>query len=356
MKANYYVGIKPQAIESEVTFHPDGFQIVFQQNGQPVQLNWELKNIRPDSNSGKQNLILIYGQQKPFEYLEFLSEDAVDLLQAKYPFKQWQNKQKSPFAIFGILSASVLALLIGMIGFYFLVAPKLADQLTRTIPKQWEVELGDKIMNQFLSNAKINQIKSSQLDSFFNLMNVPSGYKIKIHFIEDSIKNAFAMPGGNIVVYKGLFDHIKTYESLAGLLAHEFTHINNKHSLKTILRSASSYFILAALFGDLTGLAGVVIENAQSIQSLSYSRKFEEEADLEAAAILIDRKISLVGMLDLFKIFSSEDATSNKTVEFLSTHPVTENRIQYIQAKMAEKESDIVENQALKQLFIRLKE
>ncbi|MEI2694209.1 MAG: M48 family metallopeptidase [Saprospiraceae bacterium] len=355
-KAFYYSGIKPNPIPVEVSFEPDSFKFIIQKDNQVQSVEWPINQIKPDSNYSGTKLILSHGAKPPFEYLEFDSIEILDFLQSKYPFYKWIKKDDwiNKHAI-GLISGGIAILVIGILGLYFLIAPKVSDGLTKTIPIKWEVELGDKIFAQFMSANKENQLKSMQLDSFFKLMNVATEYPIRMHFSEDTIVNAFAIPGGHIVVYKGLINKLNNYESLAGLLGHEFTHVDKKHSLKTILRSASSYLILAAVFGDLTGLAGIILENANSIQNLSYSRKFEQEADQYAVSILLDRKIGLTGMLDLFKVFLSIGNKGLSVPAFLRTHPVTEDRIKYIESRMATSESETIEHQELKQLFLRLK-
>ncbi|MBK7359096.1 MAG: M48 family metallopeptidase [Saprospiraceae bacterium] len=354
--AFYYSGIKPSPVPVEVNFEPDSFKIIIQKNNQIQSVEWPINQIKPDSNYSGMKLILSHGVKPPFEYLEFDSTEILDFLQNKYPYHKWIKKDdwinKNAF---GLILGGIAILVIGILGLYLLIAPKVSDGLTKTIPIKWEVELGDKMFSQFMTADKENKLKSMQLDSFFKLMNVTSAYPIRIHFSEDTILNAFAIPGGHIVVYKGLIDKLNNYESLAGLLAHEFTHIERKHSLKTIFRSASSYLILAAVFGDLTGLAGVILENANSIQNLSYSRKFEHEADQYAVSILLDRKIGLTGMLDLFKVFLNIGNKGLSVPAFLSTHPVTEDRIKYIESHMAGRESETMDHQELKQLFLRLK-
>lgn len=354
--AFYYSGIKPNPIPVEVHFEPDSFKFIVNKDSQEQFVEWRINQIKPDPNYSNTKLILSYGAKLPFEYLEFNSAEILEFLQNKYPFHKWVKKDEwINNHAFGLISAGLAILVLALLGLYLLIAPKVSDGLTKTIPIKWEIELGDKMYSQFMSANKENQFKSMQLDSFFKLMNVDSEYPIRMHFFEDTILNAFAVPGGHVVVYKGLINKLTNYESLAGLLAHEYTHIAKKHSLKTILRSASSYLILAAVFGDLTGLAGIILENANSIQNLSYSRKFEHEADQEAVSILLDRKIGLTGMLDLFKVFLSIGNKGLKVPAFLSTHPVTEDRIKYIESRMAKNESETIDHQELKQLFLRLK-
>ncbi len=354
--AFYYSGIKPQPIAVEVLFELDSFKFIIHKDDQDQIIEWPISQIKPDLNHLDNKLILSFGDTKPYDYLEFQSGETLTYIQNKYPYHKWiQSDNWITKHAFGLIIGAVFIAIFAIIGLYFMLAPKLSDSLTKAIPVKWEVDLGDKMFKQFMTDGKENSLKSMQLDTFFKLMKIESDYPIRMHFSEDTILNAFAMPGGHIVVYKGLLDKISNYESLAGLLAHEFTHVEKKHSLKSILRSVSSYLILAAIFGDLTGLAGIILENANSIQNLSYSRQFEHEADQNAVTILLDRKISLTGMLDLFKVFLSIGTRGLAVPEFLSTHPITEERIKYIESQISKHESETIEHQELKQVFLRLK-
>lgn len=356
LKARYYSGIKPQALEAEVLLEASQIQIDYLKHDVHEKRYWELDKIKPDQDASDQKFILQYGTAHPFEYLEFEDPQAYVLFEQVYKHKKWRKTGNA-------FTRNPLAAVSGIVGFflviciaaYFLLVPNISDMLSKTVPVSWETELGQKMAAGLIHEEKEDKLKSAMLDTFFRILDIKSQYPIRFHFINDSIVNAFAMPGGNIVIYKGLFDKIHSYESLAGLIGHEYTHVEFKHSLKTIFRSVSSYIMLAAFFGDLTGLAGIIIENANTIQNLSYSRKFEEEADANAVQLLLDRKIGLTGMLDLFNVFLSEGKKGLAVPKFLNTHPVTEDRIKFIKTKMSTDERELIHYADLLSIFNRMK-
>jgi beta-barrel assembly-enhancing protease len=357
LDANYYSGIKPIAHKVTVILYPDHFRIESKETEHVFQKQWQLSQIRPDQDNQDGKLILSYGKPAPNEFLEFTEPEALLILNKTYPGKHWISSknmlQKYPM---GIMIAGVLAFFVLVFFSYKLLVPGISDAVSKGVPVEWEVELGSKMAQSVIAYNKEDTVRSKMLDSFFLIMDVHSKYPIKLHFINDSVVNAFAMPGGNIVIYKGLFDKMNSYESLAGLIGHEFTHVEFKHSLKSIFRSVSSFIILAAFFGDLTGLAGILLENANTIQNLSYSRQFEREADENAVQILLDRKIGLSGMLDLFSVFLDEGKKGMEVPKFFSTHPVTQDRIDYVKSQMSTRESDLVHYANLSDLFTRMKQ
>ena len=102
-------------------------------------------------------------------------------------------------------------------------------------------------------------------------MDVPTAYRIRITVVNDNVVNAFALPGGRIVVYTALLKQIKSYPELAALLSHEFTHINNKHSTKSIFRRLGSKVFIGLLFGRFGTVTSVLVNHADNLKSLTYS-------------------------------------------------------------------------------------
>jgi predicted Zn-dependent protease len=190
------------------------------------------------------------------------------------------------------------------------------------------------------------------LNEFFREMDVPTAYDIKITVVNDNVVNAFALPGGRIVVYKALLQQIGSYPELAALLSHEFTHINNKHSTKSIFRRLGSKVFLGLLFGRFGTVTSVLVDHADNLKNLKYSRKLEKEADTEGLQILTQRKIDPRGFVDLFTHLG-QSAPGSVIPEFLASHPDIEKRIEYI--KEASKDAPVEENAELKAIFDKLK-
>jgi predicted Zn-dependent protease len=169
--------------------------------------------------------------------------------------------------------------------------------------------------------------------------------------VNDNVVNAFALPGGRIVVYSALLKQVKSYPELAALLSHEFTHINNKHSTKSIFRRLGSKIFLGLLFGKFGSVTSVLVDHADNLKSLKYSRKLEKEADTEGLAILKQRKIDPQGFVSLFNHLK-ESAPSNSIPEFLGSHPDIEKRIKHINESSANVQ--VQENRQLKTIFEKL--
>lgn len=356
LQATYYKGIKPVGKPVAVYLENDGFRIVQTMEADLEDSYWDLQGIHPDDSFEDKRLILSYGITKPLEYLEFNQEDALKILESFYPGKLWEKKRsKASRNAVGILFVGIAIVIALALAAYFILAPRIADKIARTVPMEWELDLGKQVAAGLVPDGKVDTLKSQMLDSFFTAMKVTTDYPIKLYFVRDTVVNAFAMPGGSIVVYQGLFDKMQNYEALAGLIGHEFAHVEKRHSLRSMFRSLSSYMFLSLLLGDLTGIMGVLLDNANSIQNLSYSREFEREADARAVELLMERNIGLSGMQGLFQIFLDEGNKGLAVPEFMRTHPVTEDRIAYVKLKISETGVEPIHYEVLKGLFDRMK-
>ena len=183
-------------------------------------------------------------------------------------------------------------------------------------------------------------------------MDISTPYQIRITVVKDEVVNAFALPGGRIVVYDALLKQLNTYPELAALLSHEFIHVNNKHATRSIFRRLGSKVFLGLLFGRFGSVTAVLVDHADNIKSLSYSRKLEKEADMEGLDILVQRKIDPAGFVDLFNRLEKA-VPSGKQPEILASHPNISRRIEYIRETSTQ--AVIEEDQRLKAIFEKIK-
>jgi len=154
--------------------------------------------------------------------------------------------------------------------------------------------------------------------------------------IDNKQINAFALPGGPIFFYTGLLDQLKTEDALAGILAHEITHIRNQHwasayadntkrqlgitVLLTLLNAGSTAFDIASVSDAL-------------LFSLPYSRRHESESDNVGYDMMVAAGYNPQGMADMFKILLKAGG-SRKNEEWLSTHPDSANRLKAVEERM----------------------
>jgi Zn-dependent protease with chaperone function len=249
----------------------------------------------------------------------------------------------------------ILFFLVFLVIAYFLLVPWIASVLAGRFPVTYEKSIGEQTFNAMKADFVIDEKRTAYINQFFDEMNIASKYDVQIVVVKGDVVNAFALPGGRIVVYDQLINKLSSYPELAAMLAHEFTHVENRHTIKTLFRQLGSKVFLSLIVGDATAVGGVIINNADDLKSLSYGRSLEKEADENGARLLSDRKIDCNGFVRLFNILKTETPGVNKTAEWISSHPNLDKRIKSIQANPFCKGLIPNNDSTLQQLFLKLK-
>lgn len=236
---------------------------------------------------------------------------------------------------------------------YVYVIPWVGEKAVALIPEDYDNELGSSAWLENDYFVTIDSSKTKTLNDFAKQLDLNNTKKLQFTVVKSKEINAFALPDGNIVVFTGILNEMKDYDELVGLLGHEASHVNNRHSMKMICRSLSGYLFVSLILGDANGVMAIIGDNVNSFQSLSFSRGFEHQADTDGFEILTKNKVNPKGMSNLFERLQGEQ--SIKIPEFLSSHPVTENRIEYIEKLIKEKKYPYEHNPELNRLFVELK-
>ena len=150
--------------------------------------------------------------------------------------------------------------------------------------------------------------------------------------VEKDIANAFALPGGYMVVYTGLILRSDSPEQVAGVMAHEMAHVTHRHGLRRIAHSVGIWASISIFFGNLDALSSLALDLFQVATVNGYSQDQETDADLEGCQMLIAAKIDPRGMADFFRLMQEEYGDVPDALAWTSTHPQHEERIAAILA------------------------
>jgi beta-barrel assembly-enhancing protease len=164
-------------------------------------------------------------------------------------------------------------------------------------------------------------------------LTVGSQYRYRFHVAKDDTINAFAVPGGIVVVHTGLIAATRRPEELAGVLAHEVQHVEQRHSLEAMVKDLGLRGLWALVSGDLSG--GLIGQAAVELTSLSFSRGAEEEADARGFDKLVEARIDPSGMADFFTVMAKQEG-GVAPPPFLSTHPASTARESMLRVRAAE--------------------
>lgn len=215
------------------------------------------------------------------------------------------------------------------------------------IPISWDQEIGELSFKQFELNESfvkdsliLNTLDSITYPLLSILDNNENQYNWKIHLVDGSDVNAFALPSGDIVIYTGLIYRASSINEVQGVLAHEIAHVFLRHGIKNTLAQVGLMSLVSLILGDLSGLILIGEQGAQ-LASLSFSRDFEREADIKGLELLRRASLDPSGLVSFFKSLQQmEQGTLQKImkeVPFLSTHPATSERIENLNKLSLEK-------------------
>ena len=327
-----YLGVyQASGIDAEATIlvFDKNIHIGFRDEKEHVQtIVWELSDISThyslsDQSSKLRNqksggtIITIPGKEASEHIVAIQEEDR----------KPWFRKKSIKGWLKGVVILFIFLAFLASIYFFFV--PWASEKLASRVPVTTEEQFGDAVYESLNLGIQEDSAASFAVNHFFATMEVPSEYRIRISVVKGETINAFALPGGRIIVYDGLLKKMNSYPELSALLAHEFIHINNKHATRSIFRRWGSRVFISLLLGNFGSVTSVLADQADNIKSLGYSRALEKEADMAGLGILIERGIDTRGFTDLFHHLE-QSGSGSEIPEMLASHPDTRKRIEYL--------------------------
>ncbi len=212
------------------------------------------------------------------------------------------------------------------------------------ISEQQEIQIGRQYAAEI--NRELPIIEDATIHRYINLLGDriarQGGRDLDYTFyvVNTNAVNAFAVPGGFIYVNRGLIERADNLSELAGVLAHEIGHVEERHSAEQIERMqranlglSMAYILLGRAPGTLER-AGVQIAGAAIFAG--FSRAAENEADAVAVPLLVSAGINPNGLVTFFQKLLEDQQRRPSTVEqWFSTHPLTQDRIENVRAEIA---------------------
>ncbi|WP_348772645.1 M48 family metalloprotease [Shewanella sp. MMG014] len=220
--------------------------------------------------------------------------------------------------------------------------PDLGTAAVNTFSLEKEMIYGDAYMRVIRSSAPVisDPVLNQYLSELGNkLVAHATGVKTPFYFFllrNDEI-NAFAFFGGHVGVHTGLFLHADTESELASVLAHEITHVTQRHLARSLeAQDKSSTATIVGMLGAIlltiaapqAGMAALATTQALSTQArINFTRLHEREADRIGMQILADAGFDPNGASDFFSKLAIRYRFTSTPPQMLLTHPLPESRI-----------------------------
>ena len=329
----YFDGESAARREVEVELVSGGVRILDLESGRHELAFWEYRELRPvdePTRDGPRRIRAGIGRAR------LVVEEAalVAALCARAPRLAGREPGWARLCLrwAGLLALSIAVLL----AILWLGLPRFADQAARLVPHQWEADLGESLVEPALrALARFDETDEvafctapGGLDSLAELTHrlAPAGspYRFMVRVVNLEMVNAFALPGGQIVIAEGLIRSAESPDEVAGVLAHEMGHVLHRHSTASMIEALGLAFLFGALLGDFG--TGVIGGAGETLVGLTFRREAEAEADERALELLGRAGVSSRGLADFFERLRRKSGEIPAYLRFLSTHPPREHR------------------------------
>jgi Zn-dependent protease with chaperone function len=238
-----------------------------------------------------------------------------------------------PIAVWGLVSVTIFFVILEVL------LPLAAHEIAYRMPGPWHQRIGDATLEQIKSfvaltgNKEEGDIVCRGEPGYGLLTGLTSRLtrglsepaNIQLTVLNSKIVNAAALPGGHVVLFKGLIDFAEAPEEIAETLGHEIGHVVKRHPIVGAIESTGTSLLIGYLFGDVfggTALAGL----GQTILNSANTREAEREAD--AIGIDLARRLNIDGekAAGFFDRLAKDEGVVERDLAFLSTHPASAER------------------------------
>lgn len=223
-----------------------------------------------------------------------------------------------------------------LLALFFAFRAEIVDAAVAHIPAEQEIKLAEQLWQMQSTHLKL--IEGTAANRFLEEVGArlaqarPTPYRYRFSLADDPSVNAFAMPAGYIVVHRGLIEKAASAEEVAGVLAHEIEHAEQRHALRALAQKLGFAVVWIAVTGDVGG--GLAGEWLQGLAGMQFSRKQETSADAGGYERLLAAKIDPRGMASFFETLSRQQGDLPGALSLLSTHPASAERAAAIKIQL----------------------
>lgn len=236
--------------------------------------------------------------------------------------------------VWSVVGGALLAVALGL----WFGSDVLVELAVDRIPIEWEKRLGESAYHDFLARQEVMKegfavAAVTEMTHRLTAAIPENPYTFEVTVVKSDVVNAFALPGGYIVVFTGLMKKAESPEEVSGVLAHELNHVLQRHGLERIVKQLGFVAVVSiVLGGNQQGLGGVMKQLGVELMTLKFGRAQETEADLTGLQLLHRARIDPSGMIAFFQRLAEKD---EGRVEWLSTHPMSAARAQRLKTELA---------------------
>ena len=345
MKSDGYFFDGQSAVKHAVSITVIGTEIVIQSKTGQVVAKWPLHEVDLLPDGRRDNHLQLTNAHFPDARLTVEDPSLIRRLSTLLP-KVFGKRLRRGHIWLHV--AVTLAVVVATATVFYFAIPSLTKPLAALVPHEWERTLGESVVTSIpgaqnsCTEANGARALARLTERLTGVMDLP--YPVDVSIAEIDMANAFAAPGGFIVVGNKLIAEMHTAEELAGVVAHEMAHIAERHPMSRVVRVLGISLLLEIFSGGNSGAVEAVTQGASLLLMFSHSRDDERDADriavqaLEKAGIRADGLSTFFARMDE-KHKTSEDGSVNTVLSWLSTHPSFAERKASTNVPMQRKEA-----------------
>jgi Zn-dependent protease with chaperone function len=272
--------------------------------------------------------------------LSIADADALRALELHCAFLHKGMGGESPWRVVAIWSVAAIAAIAFLI---FAVIPFLADHASAWVSPRLEAKLGDQLADFLISftvasedkdhaectNAKGRAALDKLIAPLASQLSLRS--KLRVRVINSDVLNAIALPGDEILAFKGLIDFTQGPNELAGVLGHEMGHLQLDHPMRLVIRESGTAFLIGLVIGDIFGGSAISIAGTGLLVT-AFSRDAESAADAEAVTLMRKAGLDVAPFGAFFERLQTEKGDGEIPIAFLRTHPASDQRAKLVEA------------------------
>ncbi len=213
----------------------------------------------------------------------------------------------------------------------WLTPAALVEEMDRGIVTSVDYVMAEPTELPRLEQEKVDRIFTTLVDALPEEDRAATGYSLEFRDMPAIGANAFALPGGTVIITDDFVRRFGQRDILAGVLAHEIGHVVEQHGLRSVYRSLGIFVLVAFLAGDTGPVIEDILLEGNLVLSLANSREAELAADRFGVNLAQDAGYDPAGLATFLDRLS---VPGGAPPDWLSTHPNSAERVEAIERQI----------------------
>ena len=316
MEASYAEGKRCERRLVRVQLRGSGVQLL-DPDGHHLRA-WTWTSLELDPGDPPQTPLLLRPRAEPGVSLRVDDPRDAAALLAAVPGRTGRGRYRLAAAVWVLATLALVAAL-----------PLAAGPLAWLLPPSWESLLGQRLLSTLASSRCAAADGSRAINALAAWLAAPLALARPptVLVLPGAIRNAYALPGGTVLVYEGLIRAAPGPDALAGVLAHEIAHVAARDPTAAMIRGSMTQATWSLLLGDLPTATILVRALVEGSHEGVYRRSQERRADEKAFQLLAAADIDPTAVAVLLERLAASDSSQGSVLRRLvASHPLTQAR------------------------------